>query len=192
MKPLQQLSKGVDLRLLEESDAGELHALIGANRAYLARWLPWAGHQTPADTEQFIRRTQEQLTTNNGFQAAVVCDEQIAGVAGYHSINWDHRLTSIGYWLSENRQGKGTMTTAVRALVDHALATWGLNRVEIRAADDNRSSRAIPERLGFREEGTLRRAERIGDRYVDTVVYAMLANEWRELGGTQSLVDEGR
>ena len=36
----------------------------------------------------------------------------------------------------------------------------------------------IPERLGFREEGVRREAERIGERYNDLAVYAMLAPEW--------------
>jgi ribosomal-protein-serine acetyltransferase len=43
------------------------------------------------------------------------------------------------------------MTAAVRLLVDHALTVWQLNRVEIRAAVENRRSRAIPKRLGFRQ-----------------------------------------
>jgi len=43
------------------------------------------------------------------------------------------------------------MTLVVRALVDHALRTWELNRVEVRAAPGNTRSRAIPERLGFQE-----------------------------------------
>ena len=70
------------------------------------------------------------------------------------------------------------MTAAVRALTDHALTVWELNRVEIRVASENRRSRAIPERLGFREEGTLREAHRVGDRHVDLVVYSMLAADW--------------
>jgi ribosomal-protein-serine acetyltransferase len=50
-------------------------------------------------------------------------------------------------------------------------------RVEIRAAPENARSRAIPGRLGFTQEGTLRQVERVGDRYLDNVVYAMLAED---------------
>jgi hypothetical protein len=35
-----------------------------------------------------------------------------------------------------------------------------------------------PHTPGFREEGTLRQAERVRGRYLDTVVYALLASEW--------------
>jgi len=70
---------------------------------------------------------------------------------------------------------KGTMTQAVQALVEHAFSVWELNRVEIRVAPDNQRSAAIPLRLGFEYEGTLRQAQRIGDRYVDLAVYALLA-----------------
>ena len=69
------------------------------------------------------------------------------------------------------------MTEAVRVLVDHALTVWQLNRVEIRAATGNKPSRAIPERLGFQEEGTLRQAQLVNDQYLDYVVYSTLADE---------------
>ena len=71
------------------------------------------------------------------------------------------------------------MTAAVSALVRHGFRALKLNRIEIRAGVRNRRSRAIPERLGFRHEGTLRQAERLADRYVDHAVYGMLAGEWR-------------
>ena len=60
----------VALRLLEEADARELHALIEANRAHLAPWLPWATGQGFEDTLNFIRGTRTQVTGNDGFQVA--------------------------------------------------------------------------------------------------------------------------
>jgi ribosomal-protein-serine acetyltransferase len=173
-----QLSPGQWLRLLEERDAQELYSVIEANRDRLARWMPWAAGQTLDDTLSFIRDTREQLTSNDGFQTAVIDDGRIVGMVGFHGISWQHRSTSIGYWLAESAQGHGTMTHAVRALVDHAFRAWRLHRVEIRAGVDNARSRAIAERLGFTQEGIAREAERIGGRYVDQVVYAALADDW--------------
>jgi ribosomal-protein-serine acetyltransferase len=171
------LPGGHHLRLLEEADAQELYALIDANRAYLARWMPWAQEQTLEHTLDFIRSARRQLAGNDGFQVAPTAGEAIVGVLGFHGIDWANRSTSIGYWLAEAAQGQGTMTQAVAALVEHALNGWQLNRVEIRADIENLRSRALAERLGFQREGTLRQSARVGGRYVDHVVYSMLAVE---------------
>jgi ribosomal-protein-serine acetyltransferase len=166
------------LRLLEEADADELYAVVEQNREYLARWMPWAAKQTVEGTLEFIRDSRRQLAENRGFVVAIVDDGRIVGTMGFHHVDWENRSTSIGYWISESRQGRGIVTRAVRALTDHAFSTWKLNRVEIRAGVGNERSRALAIRLGFREEGVLREAERVGDRYVDHVVHAMLAEDW--------------
>lgn len=173
-----QITDDSHLRLLEEDDAQELHALIEANRAQLARWLPWAKSQSFEDTLGFIRNSRSQARENDGFQAAIVLDGGIFGMVGYPGVDWANRWTRVGYWLDEARQGRGIMTAAVRLLVDHALMVWQLNRVEIHISVENRRSRAIPERLGFREEGTLRQAQMVGGGYLDCVVYSTLAAEW--------------
>lgn len=173
------LSDDAELRLLEESDAEELFALIDADRAHLRRWLPWAGEQDLEGTREFIRLTRRQLADDTGRTVAVVCDGAVAGVVGVEPLDWIHRSTSIGYWLGERFQGRGLITSAVRTVVDHAVSVWELNRIEIRAAVGNARSRAIPERLGFQEEGTLREAEIVGGTALDIVVYSMLASEWR-------------
>ena len=180
-----ELSEDCELRLLEEADADELYALIEANRASLARWLPWAAGQDRGGTLEFIRLARRQRADNAGATFAIVCGGALAGVIGMEPLDWAHRATSIGYWLGEGHRGRGVMTRAVRALVDHAVFEWDLNRVEIRAAVGNAPSRAIPARLGFREEGTLRQAERVGDGYLDSVVYSMLATDWRGLARTK-------
>ncbi|HTU97926.1 MAG TPA: GNAT family protein [Solirubrobacteraceae bacterium] len=169
------------LRLLDESDTDELYAVIEANRAHLARWMPWAQGQTLEGTRDFIRRSLRQLADNQGFQAAMIEDGAIVGELGYHRLDWENLDTSLGYWIAESAQGRGTVTLAVSALVDHAFDHYQLNRLEIRAATENARSRAIPERLGFTLEGVRRQAERLGDHYVDHAVYAMLAGEWARL-----------
>ena len=58
-------------------------------------------------------------------------------------------------------------------MVEHALSVWELNRIEIRAAVGNIRSRAIPERLGFREEGTLHEAELVDGVALDIVIYSI-------------------
>ena len=166
------------VRPVEAADAADLYALIEANREYLARWLPWAAGQDLAATEEFIAEAEVQLARNDGFQAVIVPAGEIVGVAGFHSVDWTNRNTSIGYWLAEHAQGRGTMTTVVGALVDHAFTEWNLHRIEIHCAPANRRSRDIPQRLGFREEARLRETELVGGRYLDSVVYGMLAGEW--------------
>ncbi len=58
-----------------------------------------------------------------------------------------------------------------------AFDEWNLHRIEIHCAPANHRSRAIPERLGFREEATLRETELVGGRYLDSVVYGLLEGE---------------
>jgi len=172
------LSDTSALRALEEADADELYALIDGNRSHLAKWLPWAAEQTPAGTLDFIRAGHAQIANDNGFHAAVLDRGRIVGVIGFHGIDWQHRSSSVGYWLAEEAQGRGTMTRAVRAMVSQALGVWALNRVEIRASVENERSRALIERLGFHYEGVARQAFRLADGYHDDAVYSMLAADW--------------
>lgn len=165
------------IRPLEAGDAAELYALVKANPD-LEEWMPWAADQDLAATERFISAAEEQLRDGKGFQAAIEPGEGIVGVVGLHEIDWVNRNTSIGYWLAEGARGRGVMTNAVRALLDHAFGELELHRIEIHCAPENRPSRAIPERLGFREEARLRDTERVGGRYLDSVIYGLLAEEW--------------
>ena len=70
------------------------------------------------------------------------------------------------------------MTEAVAALTGYAFDAWKLDRVELRIEVGNQRSAAIAQRLGFRDEGTLRHRERPGDSVKDIAVYSMLAQEW--------------
>jgi len=72
------------------------------------------------------------------------------------------------------------MTKACESFIDYAFNDFKLNRVEIRCAENNFKSRAIPQRLGFTKEGLIRDSEWLYDHYVDHIVYGMLAIEWKK------------
>lgn len=169
----------IKLGLFEERHATELFALIEANRAHLRQWMPWLDTNTSvADTLKFIKESLEQFARGEGFTVAILFQEKWAGVIGYHELDQANRSIEIGYWLSADLQGRGIVTRACGFMVDYAFNELGLNRVAICCAVDNRRSRAIPERLGFKHEGTLRQAEFLYDDLVDHAVYGLLAEEW--------------
>lgn len=172
--------RGLALRPLNLRDAKALFALVEANRPRLGRWLPWpATNLCVHDSRAYILRVRALARSGLGQSFGLWWQDRLVGIAGFVWIDAAHRSGAIGYWLAEEAEGHGLMTAAVKTLLRHGFRTLKLNRIEIRAGVRNHRSRAIPRRLGFRHEGTLRQAERLGDRFVDHAVYSLLASEWQ-------------
>ena len=176
------VDEGLELRLLEHHHAQMLFDLTVKNREHLRPYLPWVPKmQAVSQTESFIKMGLEQFARHDGFQAGIFLNGELVGVIGLHYIRWDTERTALGYWLSEDAQGQGIATRVVRALCDYCFNELGLGRVEIRCAPQNTRSRRVPERLGFTEEGTLRRMDKLEYGWSDWVVYGLLADEWHAL-----------
>ena len=76
-----------------------------------------------------------------------------------------------------------TAPVSVAALTTFCFRERGMHRVEIVAAEGNRRSRAIPERLGFVREANLRARTLAMGGFRDAVLYAVLEREWDVEGG---------
>jgi ribosomal-protein-serine acetyltransferase len=180
MEVVLKAGRALELRPLRLADARALFAQVDANRARLRRWLPWPdANRSPADSRAYILQMRAQAKAGLGQTFGLWWKDRLVGVAGFNWIDGANHSAAIGYWLAEEAQGHGLMTAAVIALLRHGFRSLELNRIEIRAGIRNRRSRAIPERLGFRHEGTLRQAEWVSGRYVDHAVYGLLAAVWK-------------
>lgn len=174
----------LELRLIEPRQAEAIYAVVDRNRAHIRRWMGWVDKNTSVDeTRKWCELAARQFAANDGFHAGLWVGDKFVGEIGYHRISWINRKTTIGYWLDKDAEGRGWMTAACRAMIDHALTALDLNRVEIRCASQNHKSRAIPQRLGFTHEGTLRQAEWLYDHFVDHEVYGMLKAQWKPGNG---------
>jgi ribosomal-protein-serine acetyltransferase len=174
------VNEEITLREMQEEDATRLYALLDENREYLRQFLGWVdANQSSDDVKSFIVSSKQIQQIRGGTNFAIWYCGNIVGVASLNYVDWSNHHTGIGYWLAADMQGRGIMTATVRRLIDYVFDELGLNRVEIRCAVENQKSRAIPERLGFAYEGTLRQAEWLYDRYVNHIVYGLLKSEWR-------------
>lgn len=171
----------ISLRPFRIDDAPELFELIAQSKDHLRKWLGWVdGTKSAEDSAAFISSTLQGIADNGGYPktVAILYRAKIAGTIGFNEVNRTNRFGTIGYWLAAPFQGKGIMTKAVGAYLRYGFEDLSLNRIEIRAATGNDRSRAIPQRLGFYAEGTIRQAEWLYDHYVDHVVYGLLKSEW--------------
>ena len=88
-------------------------------------------------------------------------------------------VREIGYWIHVDHIGKGLATESTAALTNVAFAVDGVSRVEIRCDPANVRSAAVPAKLGFTHEATLRREGVAADgSRRDTMVWTLLAEEF--------------
>ncbi|MCT8137297.1 GNAT family N-acetyltransferase [Anaerobacillus sp. CMMVII] len=176
---VHKIDDDIAIRLISLLDDQELFKLTERSRSYLREWLPWLDQTTKVeDTREFIKFCLKNYAENKGLNTVILHKGNIVGVVGFNELDWSNKIAYIGYWLGHEYQGKGIMTKVTKSLISYAFNDLKLNRVDIRAAEGNFKSRAIPERLNFTNEGKIRNGEWLYDHYVDHIVYGMLKEEW--------------
>jgi ribosomal-protein-serine acetyltransferase len=181
----REVAPGIVLKLMEPADAGTIFAMTERDRAYLRQWLPWVdATRSPADVLRFITTVVgPQWLDGRGPQCGIWVEGALAGSIGCHPIDWQNRSCSLGYWIASHHQGRGIITQCTSSMLDYLFGDLSLHRVVIQCGTANQRSCAVPQRLGFTREGVLRQAEWVNDRWVDLVLWSILAEEFRQQSG---------
>jgi RimJ/RimL family protein N-acetyltransferase len=171
------------VRCWEPRDARLLKEAVDSSLDHLRPWMPWA-HEDPqplAEKVELLRMFRGKFDLGQEFVYGIFsADEaEAVGGTGLHRRSFEGVL-EIGYWIRASRAGEGLGTEATAAVARVGFEVVGAARIEIRVATENAASLAIPRKLGFVEEGTLRRFLHGPDGTPlqrDTVVFALLAEE---------------
>jgi RimJ/RimL family protein N-acetyltransferase len=162
------------LRGLSIDDAAALHPMYADAEAN-----HWGTHPAHTNLQETRDRLANSVTDAHWRAWAVTLkgsDTAIGTVACYEKRQG--KVSEIGYSLCREHWGQGIAKEAVTALVDLLFAE-GQRRVFADTDPDNVASIALIESLGFVREARLR-AEwetHIGVR--DSLIFGMLADEWR-------------
>jgi len=148
----------------------------------VTRFLSW-GPNSEEETRAFLRRAQSHISEKprRQFELGVLEREsrELIGGCGLHGRRETFREYEIGYCLRRDRWSRGIASEAVRALSDFGFGGINAHRIYAQVFPDNTASSRLLERLGFRREGHLRRDAFVRGKWYDTLVYAMLEEEWQ-------------
>ena len=105
--------------------------------------------------------------------------DRLIGSIGLNQIDFRYRSASLGMMIGEKSMwGKGYGTEATRLVVRYAFEELHLNRVQLHVYEYNLRGLRVYEKVGFRREGVLRQEHVYDGRFWDTVVMALLREEW--------------
>ncbi|WP_299758091.1 GNAT family protein [uncultured Pontibacter sp.] len=179
--PLLQLPVATDLflRRATPSDASALYYIIDRDRPYLRKWLPFIDvSQDAGDTEAYLKYVSAPGNTSD-LVFVIVHEQKVCGLIGFKCIDKLNKKLEIGYWLAEEKQGKGIMRQSCQTLLTYAFEKMRMNRVEIKVGVGNHRSSNIPKKLGFKLEGVQRHGELLNGKFHDLEVYSLLRSEFK-------------
>jgi RimJ/RimL family protein N-acetyltransferase len=170
------------IRCWEPRDAPELKAAIDQSLDHLRAWMPWA-RQEPQPLEakiEFLRRKRGEFDLGQDFSYGIFDRGQgeVLGSTGLHPrVGPDAR--EIGYWIRQDQIGRGLATEATAALTNVAFTVDRVSRVEIHCSPDNAASLAVPRKLGFQHEATLKERFPLEDGgRRDTMIWTLFAAQF--------------
>ena len=175
------ITDNITIREVRISDSQKIYNAIHLHREYLQEWLPFVTFLTAEEEKAFLSSVLRVPRARRDLVYILEQGKAICGLAGFHFSDAPNRRTEIGYWLLPAYRGKGIVTNTVRYLCQWAVRERNMNRIQIRCAEGNTPSNAIPQRLGFHLEGTERDGELMyTKKFVNLNVYSILKKEIKQ------------
>jgi [ribosomal protein S5]-alanine N-acetyltransferase len=89
------------------------------------------------------------------------------------------RYLPLGYELDPHFWGSGYATEAANRFLAFGFRDMGLHRIWAWCIAENLASSRVLDKIGMRQEGHLREHEWMQGRWWDTLLYAILEQEWQ-------------
>jgi RimJ/RimL family protein N-acetyltransferase len=171
------------IRCWMPEDAPRLKAAVEQSLDHLLPWMPWA-HQEPTGLQakvDFLRRVRGQFDLNQDYTYGIFnrAETEVLGGTGLHT-RLEGAAREIGYWIHQAHIKQGLATETAAALTKVAFLVDGVNRVEIHCDPQNFASAAVPGKLGYQHEATLRRRTTVpgSGKRRDTMVWTLFAADF--------------
>jgi len=182
-------TKRLVIRCYNPSDAPLLAESVTESLEHLRPWMPWVYNEPEPIEEKFqrLKLFRGNFDLGQNFTYGIFNPEgtKLVGGTGLHTHLGESEL-EIGYWIHKDYINQGLITESTAALIKVAFELMHVHRLEIHCDPGNVASAAIPHKLGFTHEGTLRAKTRFLDGWSDSMIWGLLETEYPNSPSSQA------
>ena len=181
--PLRVPAGLVRLRAVRMRDGAQGSRIRLAEREHLEPWEPstdgdWMIRHTVAAWPALCSGLRSEARKGRMLPYVIELDGRFCGQLTIGNVTHGAlRSAWIGYWVSRSATGGGVATAALALGLDHCFGSVMLHRVEATVRPENAASRAVLAKVGFREEGLLRRYLEVDRAWRDHLLVAITVEE---------------
>lgn len=158
------LTARLTLRRARPDDLEALHAILSDPRA--TRWWSTPPHESLGQTRAWLdAMIGSPAEISEDF--VIEQDDRLIGKAGFF------RLPEIGVILHPDAWGRGLAHEALAAVIDRVFAKQDFKTLVADVDPANSASIRLLERLGFRQRGSARATQKVGDQWADSLYYRL-------------------
>ena len=177
-------TRRLTLRALEKGDAARIFEY--RSHPDVSRFQSW-GTDSPDAIESHIHglAAVEPGTAGPWYQIGITLSSpELIGDRGFRVLESEPCQAEIGIALAREFQQRGYATEALRALLHYLFVSLGMHRVFGSVDPNNLSSLKLLERVGMRQEAHFVKSLWFKGEWVDDVIFAILASEWKSYGNS--------
>ena len=177
------------LRPPMHSDYTTWNGLRRESADFLKPWEPtWShDHLTRKAFTNRVYWAQRSISGGTGLPLFLIrrADQQLLGAITLDNIRrGPAQAGTCGYWIGERFARQGYMAEALAAVIHYAFTELDLSRGESACLPENKASRGVLEKCGYKYEGVAQSYLQINGRWRTHVLYANLRGDRR--GKTES------
>jgi RimJ/RimL family protein N-acetyltransferase len=175
------------LRELVTSDASSLLSMLST--AEVAKFTS-PPPTTPQGFEKFIQWAQRERLAGKQFTFGIVPQgcEHAVGLVQVRAIAPKFSVAEWGFAVGSSFWGTGVFLASARMTLDFAFHNTAVNRLEARAVVQNARGNGALRKLGAMQEGVLRASLLKDGKYLDQIMWSIVAQDWLQAKAVWSAV----
>ena len=178
-------SERIELRLPKRSDYVGWACQRRASREFHRPWVPtsFSGDVSRTGFRRWVNQAHRTFSEGSELNLLLFrnADQALLGSLACKNIRRGTvQCGTLSFWIGREYARMGYMSEAVSAFVNHAFTSLDLGRLEAACLPENRASRGLLKKTGFREEGRAEAYLKIAGAWRDHILFSNIREDRRE------------